>query len=941
MKKNFLLLFLMALLPLAGWAQDLSTFTVEIVGTASFVYNGNAQAVTLKVTAPNATEAISSANYDVVYYNEAGTEVIAAANVKNAGNYKVSAKGKGTYTNETAKIAFTITPKNLANDFGTNFIVTTTGAITAYDGKAKTYTTVALKDDALNYTMVLGENKDYTMEYKDNVNAGTAKIEFTGHGNYQGTGTHTFAIAKADIPAGALDGIAPTAKTGLKYLGANQDLVTAGKALDAKYGTVQYKIDGGEYAATIPQVLDANTTGYIVKWKVVGSNNYNDKAEVALAAIPVAKAPLTVMAIAETKVYDGTALNTTTSKFNVSGRVGDDQTKAVTGLVATGTVEAAAKKYTIGVNIISGKIGEDNIDKNYTVTAENVEWEITKRPLKITLPDPEMAKGGDFPVLAAVAATNIELTTTGGKTGAINETARTNLAACFEFKYANAEGEALNGVTAGASGNIQIKDYEKAVKFAPKASLTPEQEALLANYDITAKEGTGTLKVSGAGFTIMPTVSSDIEYGDDYTIGYYTLAGATIDESKLEFKIGDKTYKYAEKDSWELPTERGTYVVEIVDGSVVGTGNNADGTPTLQTSTFSIVKKQLTVYVKNQTVHTNAPKTVLETLTANGKGYVAETSVVPEDAVLVYTFTNDVTINGDDEITAVNGTNQITVALADEDDYPVNANYELKAANNHPGTLTLTSTTETVDLAAATAEENIPVWAANAAEYNVTITDRKLNANQWNVMVLPFAVKPLDFCNAIGQYAVFNTLKSVEKDAEDPEKDKIYFKLEMNEIPANTPFLVKPVAAVNFDIDADENGKKDIEFKGVVFENPGSMQPVYDKVAGATFTGNYAASYDIPSTNYWVLQGGKFVHFSILKTLGFTRAYIELTSGAESARFFIEEPNGNTTAIKELNINTMESVDAEGMYNLNGMKLNGAPTQKGVYIKNGKKYLVK
>ena len=55
----------------------------------------------------------------------------------------------------------------------------------------------------------------------------------------------------------------------------------------------------------------------------------------------------------------------------------------------------------------------------------------------------------------------------------------------------------------------------------------------------------------------------------------------------------------------------------------------------------------------------------------------------------------------------------------------------------------------------------------------------------------------------------------------------------------------------------------------------------------------------------------------------------------------IEEPDGNTTAIKALNVDTMTSYSVDGWYTLNGVKLQGMPTEKGIYINNGKKVVIK
>ena len=48
-----------------------------------------------------------------------------------------------------------------------------------------------------------------------------------------------------------------------------------------------------------------------------------------------------------------------------------------------------------------------------------------------------------------------------------------------------------------------------------------------------------------------------------------------------------------------------------------------------------------------------------------------------------------------------------------------------------------------------------------------------------------------------------------------------------------------------------------------------------------------------------------------------------------------------TTSIKTLNVETMKAYDVDGWYTLNGVKLQSMPTEKGIYINNGKKVVVK
>ena len=73
-----------------------------------------------------------------------------------------------------------------------NLTVTLSNNTYTYDGKSKT-PEVVVKDGIKKLTL----NKDYTIEYKDNINAGTGKVVITGKGNYSGSTTKTFTINKA------------------------------------------------------------------------------------------------------------------------------------------------------------------------------------------------------------------------------------------------------------------------------------------------------------------------------------------------------------------------------------------------------------------------------------------------------------------------------------------------------------------------------------------------------------------------------------------------------------------------------------------------------------------------------------------------------------------------------------------------------------------------
>ena len=68
--------------------------------------------------------------------------------------------------------------------------------------------------------------------------------------------------------------------------------------------------------------------------------------------------------------------------------------------------------------------------------------------------------------------------------------------------------------------------------------------------------------------------------------------------------------------------------------------------------------------------------------------------------------------------------------------------------------------------------------------------------------------------------------------------------------------------------------------------------------------------------------------------------YFKLNTANGNARILIDEPDGSTTVINAVTAETM-NVQSEGWYTLNGVKLQSIPTQKGIYINNGKKVVIK
>lgn len=118
-------------------------------------------------------------------------EVVSHSNDQTAGTGTCVVKGKGNYIGERTLVYKVTTLKltDTANGISVEDMV--------YTGQALTPTVVLTKDGSAVTSLV--EGTDYTVSYKDNVNAGIATVVVQGIGDYAGSLTQTFTIAKANL----------------------------------------------------------------------------------------------------------------------------------------------------------------------------------------------------------------------------------------------------------------------------------------------------------------------------------------------------------------------------------------------------------------------------------------------------------------------------------------------------------------------------------------------------------------------------------------------------------------------------------------------------------------------------------------------------------------------------------------------------------------------
>lgn len=132
---------------------------------------------------------------------------IARENVSNGYKYTLTITGKGL----DGDTSISLPSGNIKNNGDMNNTETSSSTLVILNSTSLSNLTVTLSDNTYTYDgksktpevvvkygiKKLTLNKDYTIEYKDNINAGTGKVIITGKGNYSGSTTKTFTINKA------------------------------------------------------------------------------------------------------------------------------------------------------------------------------------------------------------------------------------------------------------------------------------------------------------------------------------------------------------------------------------------------------------------------------------------------------------------------------------------------------------------------------------------------------------------------------------------------------------------------------------------------------------------------------------------------------------------------------------------------------------------------
>ena len=191
---------------------------------------------------------------------------------------------------------------------------------------------------------------------------------------------------------------------------------------------------------------------------------------------------------------------------------------------------------------------------------------------------------------------------------------------------------------------------------------------------------------------------------------------------------------------------------------------------------------------------------------------------------------------------------------------------------------------------------------------------------------------------AAGEYATYykdEALKVEDQEVElltitAVEDGKAVLSDASNAMPTNTPFLVH------------NNGTEEKTILLIPCNDPNLVVTVANEFIG-TLTAKEFTENDMATADFYVCNGKEFIQVRGAGTLAANKAYLKVTGNAPASIPFRRSIDGGegTTGIDNVNPNPNLNDNEATWYDLGGRRLQGKPAQKGIYIKNGKKVVVK
>ena len=853
--------------------------------------------------------------------------------------------------------------------------------------------------------LTAGENKDYTFLYSNNINAGAnAKITFTGHGNYMGTKDFTFTINAKPAPAATsvtytalptsqnpVYSAAPVTTLPRFVVKDGNNTLTEGTDYTIRWylqggNTTDYVVE--DPAATTPVYTSPVAVGTYCA-VIFGKGNYESTPiapETNTWTVTVAPKPVQVYVQSMEKVYDGTAIQFNNNSIKdanivISGLCAKDNKDGIKAGITAVFVNAEGEKVNAGEYPMEPSIAVDAaINTNYkpeiletgiyTIKQREVTVKAKKQTLTysgqaLTINDAisegnngtveiEQAKYDDEGKLLSTSTTGILKLNAGTGNDTGNDPAWDDITTGNNQLFALSQKSGVTILNKGTyTGAIEIVNPKAAAKGEPTAATIATRLAN-ANYKVVGVAG--DVEVTGQDLTLIAgSFNKEYGYTIDFEKDFNVVNTGNIKEwdPAPTYAVKDATGKSYTATDGILPI--GIYTIEITNAQDIVPSNYQYNANKVYTGELKITQKN--PKFKVNTVNLNAGDGLAELQ----KYVTVEYEAVGDDKIAYeVAFNNTLTLdNGKlkNSYTAEQLKNAVMItfinpetAAAQGKDPKNNEKYDLDYNTPVYGAINL-GAAKSLKLDDADAQllskikDAAAACAANAeTKYTISFSSRELKQGQWTTFWLPFNTTVGEVSAALG-YAIVDML--VESEA----SDDMNFRIHMGEIPAYTPFLVKVAENRNLAGVVDDPKTDAVEtqapitFDKAIIVDPTTVETNMTK-SNKSYEFKTNLEKQVIGQNFWTTgskmenDGFAFNQYSATATLKALRAYIVSKDGTATApRIFIEEADGSTTAINA--VKNENSASAEGWYTIGGMKLQGAPTQKGIYIKNGKKIVVK
>ena len=505
-----------------------------------------------------------------------------------AGTATVIVTGKGGYEGSSGTKNFTINPKQL----DPTKVSLSYSSVNYTGAEQKPAVTVLDGDNPLS------ENRDYTIVYSNNINAGTATVTVTGCGNYststQATGTivKQFTINKLSIASGEVN---------LSYISTVFNGSVQKPTVQTVYANGHKLTATTDYTVTMPVDADAINQGAKTV-TVTGTGNYTGsksatytiaQKEVSSSMIKIANENLTYTGSAQTAVVTiedlvGSTNIITSNDYTLTNPGGTEVGNYTVTIDGKGNYKgSASKQYSIVTAGSTGFTVDPIAAQNYTGLPLTPEVTVKKAGT-----DGGLTVDTDYTL---DWANNINA---GANTASVTVTGKGNYSGT-QTVYFTITPKSLNatGITATLSptsftytGSTQKPTV--TVKDGTAKTLAENTDYMLVN-DGGVANGTYTVTITGMG-----NYKDVITPAPSYTIGGQNLNGAEVILNRLDSYVYDGNEKkpgVSEVKVGSTVIPASNYTVSYADNVNAGTATvtvtgkgNCSGTAT---ATFPITPK--------------------------------------------------------------------------------------------------------------------------------------------------------------------------------------------------------------------------------------------------------------------------------------------------------------------------------------------------------------